>query len=73
MSMYFKMSVESAIKFYEICKEVKATTEEDKAIVLQEMAREGLIDNVVKTDRSKEQIIADMSKRFKTLVIKDKE
>lgn len=61
------MSSDVAMQFYELCAELKLTTEEERKQLLIVMAKEGLIDSVVETGRNKEQIIKDYTKHYKVI------
>jgi N-acetyl-anhydromuramyl-L-alanine amidase AmpD len=64
------MDVEAYELFLNVCQEMKAETEEEKAQILAALARMGLINNVSRTGRSKEQIIKDFAKHYKVLHVK---
>jgi hypothetical protein len=72
--MVFRLkNLEMLEMFYQICKEVKAETEEDRLKVLLEMARSNLIESVYTTKRTKKQLVEDFGKEHKVLDLTEKE
>lgn len=63
----FSMVPEVAMLFYELCDEYKLTTEDERVSLLAFLAKEGLINSVSTTNRTKEQIVADYKKHFVVL------
>lgn len=71
--LVFRMSVEVAEEFYRRCAERGANTEETRTALLLEMAKEGLIDGLTHTNRTKEQYIKDISREQNVLDLTTKE
>lgn len=70
----FHMNVDSAMEFYRRvglaeAVEKHALNEEERTDILLQMAQERLIESVIGTDRSKEQIVQDAAKHGKVLHI----
>lgn len=63
---------DAALDFWRRVKERNANTLTERQAILLEMAREGLMERVVQTKRSKEEVIRDMAKHYKVLHIKAK-
>lgn len=61
----FRLNLEQAEAFYELCSWYGADTEEKRTAILIEMARLGQVESVVKTEKTKEQYIKHLSKHFK--------
>jgi len=64
MILMFQMDVDTALIFWERVMAANANTEEERQEILKKMCEEGLIKSVVGTNRSKEQIIADLKTNF---------
>jgi len=65
----FTMNSEAAIVFFEMVRELESwygrpITEEERVIILAEMAKMGYVDSVMETNRTKEEIIRDSVKNF---------
>lgn len=63
----FEMTLEVALEFYRRKQALGAVTEEECAAVLLEMAREGLIQRIMETKRTREQYIQDLQKHYDVL------
>jgi len=63
------MSVDTAMEFWKRCIERKADTEKERIKILAELAEEGRMQNVVATNKTKEEYIQDKAKHFKLLRI----
>ena len=68
----FHMNVDTAMAFYErvAAKELlyeRTLNEAERTEILVEMAKEGLIERVVGTNRSKQQVVEDLAKHSKIL------
>lgn len=61
------MNVDTTVEFWERVAKEGLTSEDQRLDLLLRMAQEGKIDNVMETGRSKEQIIQDYSKHYKTI------
>lgn len=60
----FWMSVSQAEIFFELCELVKADTKETCEAVLEAMAQEGLIGQIVETPKNHEEYIKHVSEKF---------
>ncbi len=60
----FTMSLDQLELFYDICSAVGAKTEQQRVQVALEMANNGHVKNIVKTDMSKEDYIEHLAKHF---------
>lgn len=65
MLFAFSMDILTAQEFYRRAEELGAETEEERTAILMQMVEEGLIQNVVATDRTKEKYLNDLKKNFK--------
>lgn len=65
----FRMTAESALLFFEICQELKATTEEQRWKIMDAMVQLGKVEQVTQTTKSKEEYIKHLNKHFKTAII----
>lgn len=68
-----EMTVEQALEFYERCVLAEANTEEARTEILQRMVEEKKCTRAYTTGRTKEQLIADLSKEQDILVINNPE
>lgn len=68
----FSMTVQVAQEFYRRVEEYKADTPADREAILVQMVHEGLIRDVVVTERSREQYVADLQKNFNVLDVSKK-
>lgn len=64
MIMMFHMTVDTALTFWEKVIAANAQTEEERQAILLQMCEEGFIKSVTGTNRTKEQIIADLKTNF---------
>lgn len=74
-NLIFHMDVDSALEFFSRVRlieavEKKTLTEDERTDILLDMAKEGLIESVASTNRTKEQIVKDSTKHGKVLHIK---
>ncbi len=67
MLFAFTMDIETAMLFYQRADAAGAKTEEERSKLLMQMVEEGLIKNVVATQRTEEQYLADLQKNFNVL------
>jgi|GEM_PF-4538690 len=68
-NLVWQMSVDTALEFYKRCIAQNAETEGEKTAILAQLAREGKMDSVVATSKTKEGFIKDKAKHFKILKI----
>lgn len=68
----FMMRPRVAEEFWRRVIERKADTEKERAVILFEMAEEGLMNSVSATNRSKDEYIQDLSKEFRVLNVTSK-
>jgi len=68
----FTLTLQNAEMFFELCKELKADTEEQRVAILRAMAELGKVNNIVETKMSKEDYIKHLAKHFKVLQVKEK-
>ncbi len=70
----FEMTLDVAIEFYRRCEETNAQTRQARTNILLDMASEGKIASVMETQRTPDEIAADMAKNFgDVLYIRPKE
>lgn len=70
----FRLTLDQAVLFYEICDELKADTEEKRVAVLQAMAQYGQVEGITETQKTKEEYIKHLSEHFgSVLVVKPQE
>lgn len=69
MTRVHVMTADIAEAFYRICSELNADTPEERTKILDAMAKEGLMKQVYDTGRSRDEILKDFSKNYKTLVV----
>lgn len=73
----FTMKAEAALVFFESVRELehwkgRPITEEERVMILTEMAKMGYVDSVMETNRTKEEILKDSVKNFgDVLYLKD--
>lgn len=65
----FEFTVDTALIFWQRVKERGADTVEEREEILLEMAREGLVTRVTKTNRTKEEYIKDLARHNKVLKV----
>lgn len=68
----FSLTVDNAMLFFEICRELKADKEEERMTILQAMAQLGKVQNIVKTKMTRAQYVKHLSKNFKCAIVKSK-
>jgi hypothetical protein len=66
----WSMTAETACKFYQLCIDRNAKTEEERTAILLELKDE--LTSAVYTKRTKEQFIADLARNFSVLKIEQK-
>jgi hypothetical protein len=70
----FRLTLDQATLFFEICMEINADTEEKRMLVLAEMAKAGQVDGITDTKMTKEEYVKHLADKFgKVLVVKNKE
>jgi len=72
-TLWWFNNVDGALEYYTRVIERKPKTEEEKEAILCELVDEGYITRVVQTNRSKEQVIEDLSREQSILQIKPKD
>lgn len=63
----FMMTAEIAAEFFRRAKARNAETEEERAAILWELAREGHMLSVTETNRSEDEYVADLKRNFGVL------
>lgn len=63
------MTADIAMEFFKRCQERGANTEPERVEILAELAKEGKMQSVVATNKTKEEYIEDKAKHFKVLKI----
>jgi hypothetical protein len=72
--MAFRLTVDQAEVFYEICHELKADTEEKRVAILIEMSKYGQVEGITETKKTKEEYVKHLSEHFgNVLVVKPQE
>jgi len=61
------MTVDTAMEFFKRCDERGANTEQERIAILVELAQEGQMQNVVATNKSRDEYIQEKAKHFKVL------
>ena len=69
----FQLTVDQALMFFEICKEMDLNTEEQRARVLELMAEEWQVERMWTTHRTKDKFMADLARKFKVMHVKASE
>ena len=70
----FRLTLDQAVLFYEICGELKADTEEKRIAVLTAMAQYGQVEGITETQKTKEEYIKHLAEHFgSVLVVKPQE
>lgn len=62
--LMYEMNVDTALLFYTLCERLKADTEEKRVAVMNYLAEKGLVNSVMYTDRTADQVAKDMAKNF---------
>lgn len=70
--LIFQFKEGAALEFFKRVKARNANTLTERQAILLEMTREGFMERVVETKRTKEQVIQDMAKHHRVLHIKAK-
>lgn len=65
----FRLSLENAMLFFDVCNELKADTEEKRLKVMGAMVQLGKVEQVTQTPKTKEEYIKHLQKHFKTCAI----
>jgi len=68
----FTLSADDAFLFFEICQELKVTTEEQRTQILLEMAKLGKVRNVVQSKSTKDEYKKHLAQHFKVIDVKEK-
>lgn len=73
MTMAFHMTADQALQFFQLCRELNLTTEEERLALLFEMIAAGFDMTVFETKRTPRQIAEDYSKHGDVMWIKTEE
>lgn len=68
----FQITPEQGMLFFQICMELNLNTEEERTVLLHELAKHGQVERFWTTKRSKERFLTDLSRHFKILQLKPK-
>ena len=60
----FTLSLENTIIFWELCKELKAETEEERTAILDAVAELGAVKSIVSSSKTKEEYKQHLAKQF---------
>jgi hypothetical protein len=60
----FRLSLENALLFYEICKDLNIETEEERLQILDIFVQSGKVDQVTDTPKTKEEYLTHLRKHF---------
>jgi ABC-type histidine transport system ATPase subunit len=60
----FTFTPENAMLFFEVCKELKAETEEDRLKIIKAMAELGKVENIVRTKMNPEDYAKHLASKF---------
>jgi hypothetical protein len=60
----FRLSVDNALLFYELCEELHANTEEERLQILNIFVQAGMVDQITDTPKTKEEYLAHLRKHF---------
>jgi hypothetical protein len=66
------MTAEQACEFYTLCNDLKLETEAERLALLDYMKQTGNVERAYTTGRDKEQVIKDLSKHYKAVLLKAK-
>lgn len=66
------MTADVAMEFFKRCHERGANTEPERVKILAELAKEGQMTNVVATNKTREEYIADKAEHFNILDVRKK-
>lgn len=67
--MAFRLTADKAMLFFELCHELNANTESERLVIMDEMVKLGLVEQVTETTKTKEDYIRHMSKHFKCAIV----
>jgi hypothetical protein len=65
----FRLTLDNALLFYEMCLELKADTEEKRLAIMDAMVQFGKVEQVTDTPKTKEEYIKHLSKHFKCAIV----
>ena len=65
----FRLSLENAMLFFEVCNELKADTEEKRLKVMNALVQLGKVDQITQTPKTKAEYIKHLQKHFNTCAI----
>ena len=60
----FRLSLDNAVLFFEMCEEFHADTEDKRVELLGLFVQYGLVDQITETPKTKEEYIAHLNKHF---------
>lgn len=69
----WEMNIDTALEFWQRVIDRKAETEEERIKILEELAKEGKMNSVSETSRTKKQIVEDKSKHWRILDVQAKD
>jgi hypothetical protein len=72
-NLMFRFDSTTGMEFFKRCAELKEDNEEERVKLLISMSKEGYPITCMSTNRTKEQVVEDLSKRHKILHIKPEE
>lgn len=68
----FRLTLDNAMLFFELCKELKADTEEKRLSIMDAMVQFGKVEQVTDTPKTKEEYLNHLAKHFKVLNVSSK-
>lgn len=66
----FRLTVDNACLFFELCEKFNANTEAERVAILVEMSKFGQVESITETPKTKEEYVKHMAKHFKVLQVK---
>lgn len=60
----FRLTLDNAVLFWELCQIFKAETEEQRLYIMDCMIREGRVEQVTDTPKTKEEYVQHLAKHF---------
>lgn len=67
------MTADTAMEFFKRCHERGATTEKERVKILIELTKEGKMNSVVASKKTKEEYIKDKARHFQVLKVEKKD
>lgn len=68
----FRLSLDNALLFYELCHDLKADTEEKRLVIMNELVQLGKVEQITDTPKTKEEYIKHLSQHFSVLNVEPK-